>query len=106
MVREKKSLPTLGSIREKRDELLRIAATYGASNVRVFGSVARGDAIDTSDVDLLVDMETEPDGFAYFGRLGDLKRDISALLGYDVDIVDSEALDRIKERVLRDAVPL
>jgi predicted nucleotidyltransferase len=45
--------------RTKRDEILRIAAIHGASNVRIFGSVARGDANEASDVDLLVDLETD-----------------------------------------------
>jgi uncharacterized protein len=103
---QRRTIPSLKEIREKRQEVLRIAARYGASNVRVFGSVARGDAIETSDVDLLVDMAREPDGWEYFGRLEDLRRGIAALLGYDVDIVDYAALDRMKERVLRDAVPL
>jgi uncharacterized protein len=98
--------PTLAVIKSKREEIIRLAERYGASNVRVFGSVARGDAIEMSDVDLLVDMQTEPDGLAYFGRLGDLKRGISDLLGYDVNVVDSESIDRIRERVMRDAVPL
>ena len=47
--------PTLDDLRQLRDEILRIAEQYGASNVRVFGSVARGDARPDSDVDLLVD---------------------------------------------------
>ena len=46
-----------GRLREKRDEILRLCASYGAHNLRVFGSVARGDADVRSDVDFLVEME-------------------------------------------------
>jgi len=87
----------------QRDEILRIAAQHGARNVRVFGSVARGEAGPESDIDLLVDLEP--------GRnlldLGGLLMDLRDLLQVPVD-VGTEAMlkERIRERVLHEAVPL
>ncbi len=93
----------LDQLKEKRSEILRIADGYGAKNVRVFGSVARGDADEQSDIDLLVDMEP--------GRslldLGGLWSDLNSLLGVKVDLVTEKGLKRrIRERVLKEAVPL
>ena len=87
----------------KREEILRLAAKRGARNVRVFGSVARGESDAKSDVDFLVDLEP--------GRslldLGGLQRDLEELLAARVDVVSSRGLrERVRERVLRDAVPL
>lgn len=97
---------TLEALRARRDEVLRIVAAHGASNVRVFGSVARGEADARSDVDVLVDVSADSDGFAYFGRLEDLRRALADLLGRDVDVVDSKALRRMRERVFQEAIPL
>jgi predicted nucleotidyltransferase len=97
---------TLEDLRARRQEILDIAARHGAQNVRVFGSVARGEADAASDVDLLVDMVTDATGFRYFGVVEDLRRDLEALLGRDVDIMDSAALNRWRDRVLGEAVPL
>jgi predicted nucleotidyltransferase len=87
----------------RRDEVLRTARKYGVRNVRVFGSVARGDADEKSDIDLLVDLEP--------GRslldLGGLLMELQELLGRRVDIVTERGLrDRIRQHVLREAVPL
>ena len=65
------SIPEL--LTEKRDEILRIAARHGAYNVRVFGSVARGDAGPTSDVDLLVDVRPDHSAFFPGGLVADLE---------------------------------
>lgn len=90
-------------LRVKREDILRIAKNYGASNVRVFGSVARGDADERSDIDLLVDMERGRSLLSLAGLLVDLEE----LLGYQVDVVPEDSLrQRIKGRVLREAVPL
>lgn len=90
-------------LRERRDEILHIAERRGARNVRVFGSVARGQADELSDIDILVDMEP--------GRslldLGGLWSDLNHLLGVKVDVVTENGLKkRIRERVLKEAVPL
>lgn len=98
--------PTLGALRARREEILRVVAAHGASNVRVFGSVARGQADLSSDVDVLVDVVTDTDGFAYFGRIEDLRRALMDLLGREVHVVDSAGLRRMRERVLREAIPL
>ena len=90
-------------IRLKRKEILRIAARYGGRNVRVFGSVARGDADELSDIDFLVDMEA--------GRslldLGGLLMDLQVTLGRNVDVVTERGLNpRIRERVLKEAIEI
>lgn len=95
---------TLEQLRStSRDQIIRLAAECGAANVRVFGSVARGDTDSRSDVDLLVDLEP--------GRslldLARLQRKLEALLTIPVDVVSSRGLrDRVRETVLRDAQPL
>jgi len=85
---------------EKRNEIVKIARRHGATNVRVFGSVARGDDDQDSDVDFLVDLER--------GRslldLGGLLMDLQTLLGTSVDVVTEKGLrSRIRERVLSEA---
>jgi hypothetical protein len=90
-------------IDKQRSQILAIAAQYGAGNVRVFGSVARGEADDQSDVDFLVDLE---EGRSLFD-LGGLLMDLQALLHRRVDVVTSAGLrPRIRDRVLREAVRL
>lgn len=98
--------PTLAELRLKRAEILRLAQALGISNVRVFGSVARGDAIPESDVDFLVDLEEIASGFEAFGRLEDLRRALETLLGRKVDVVRAGGLTKMRDRVLAEAVPL
>ncbi len=87
----------------KREEVLRAAARYGACNVRIFGSVARGEADNNSDLDVLVDLEP---GRSLFD-LGGLLMELQELFGCRVDVVTEQGLrPRIRERVLREAVPL
>lgn len=90
-------------LREKRTEILQVAAEHGAYNVRIFGSVARGEADEASDFDFLVDMEP--------GRslldLGGLLMDLRDLLGCPVDVVTERGLrKRIRDQVLKEAVAL
>jgi len=90
-------------LRSKREEILLTAARHGARNVRVFGSAARGEADEASDLDFLVEMEP--------GRslldLGGLLMDLRELLGREVDVITDRGLKpRIRERVLREAVAL
>ena len=93
-------------LRRHREEIQRVAAAHDAFNVRVFGSVARGEASLDSDVDLLVDIASEVRGFAFFGTLYRLAAELSALLGVHVDVV-SVGADGTKARgILHDAVAL
>lgn len=90
-------------LRDKRDAILRIAASHGARNVRVFGSVARGQAGPDSDIDLLVDLEP--------GRslldLSGLWVDLNDLLGRKVDIVTEQSIYwLLRRRILKEARPL
>ncbi len=90
-------------LKGKREEILRLAAKHGAYNVRVFGSVARGEAGPDSDVDFLVDMG--PGRTAFFP--GGLLADLEDLLGRKVDIVSPEALHwLLRDRILKEALPL
>lgn len=90
-------------LQRRRHEILRLAASHGATNVRVFGSVARGEADELSDVDFLVEMRR---GRSLFD-LGGLLVDLQELLGQRVDVVTERGLKaRIRDRVLREAVPL
>jgi len=88
---------------KKRDEIIKVATIHGARNIRVFGSVARGEADERSDIDFLVEMEP--------GRslldLGGLLMDLQDVLGRDVDVVTERGLNpRIRDRVLQEAVAL
>jgi uncharacterized protein len=90
-------------VKAKREEILRIAAQHGAYNVRIFGSVARGEDGPGSDVDLLVDVGPVHSSWFPAGLIVDLED----LLGCKVDVVEPEGLHwYIRERVLKEAVPL
>jgi len=90
-------------LKEKREEILRIAAAHGARNVRVFGSVARGDADETSDVDLLVTLEPGTTLLDHAALILELEE----VLGRKVDVASDRGLrPRVKERVLGEAMPL
>ncbi len=90
-------------IKDKREAILQIAAMHGARNVRVFGSVARGESGEESDIDFLVELEEGRDLF----DLGALLMDLQDLLQCPVEMVTEPALpERIREKVLREAVQL
>jgi predicted nucleotidyltransferase len=91
------------AVPEHREEILRIAARHGATNVRVFGSVARGEAGPKSDLDLLIDVG--PVTTSWFP--GGLIADLEDLLGCHVDVATADGLhSRIRDRVLAEARPL
>lgn len=96
--------PDLGGlVASKREAILSAAGRRGAVNVRVFGSVARGEADEASDIDFLVDLEP---GRSLFD-LGGLLSDLEEILGRPVDVVTEKGLrPRLRERVLREAVNL
>jgi uncharacterized protein len=90
-------------LQDKRDEILRIAAAHGAQNVRVFGSVSRGEAGAKSDVDLLVKLEP---GRSLLDLIA-IKQDLEDLLGREVNVVTEDAVSTyIREQVLKEAVNL
>jgi predicted nucleotidyltransferase len=90
-------------LKENRNDILRIAARYGARNVRIFGSIVRGEVRADSDIDFLVDMEP---GRSLFD-LGGLLMDLQDLLACKVDVVTEKGLRaRIRDHVLKEAVPL
>ena len=90
-------------LRQRRDEIIETARARGASRVRVFGSVARGDATGASDVDFLVDLEPDRSLF----DLGGLLMDLQDLLQRNVDVVTERGLrPRVAQRVLADAIEL
>lgn len=87
----------------KKEQILAIAAKYGASNVRIFGSVARGTADADSDIDFLVQLES---GRSLFD-LGGLLMDLQKLLSRKVDVVTEKGLHwYIRDRILKEAQPL
>jgi predicted nucleotidyltransferase len=100
-----KQVITLDDLRARRDEILRLAEQHGASNVRIFGSVARGEARPDSDVDILVTMREDASMFDLVGLWLALKD----LLGCEVSLIEDEIeprQERFMRNVLRDAVPL
>ncbi len=97
--------PTLDELRSRRAEILALAARYGAYNLRVFGSVARGEASAESDIDLLVSF---PPGTSMFDLVG-LWLDLKDLLGREVSLVTDDPNprdERFLKRALNDAVAL
>jgi predicted nucleotidyltransferase len=90
-------------LRQKRQEIIQIAARHGARNLRLFGSVARGDDRPGSDVDLLVDMEPERSFLDIVG----LGQDLEELLDCRVDVLTDASLHpALRERILAESRPL
>lgn len=90
-------------ILEKRDAILEIARRHGAHDVRIFGSVARGDAGESSDLDLLVRFEPSRSLLDHAGLIGDLED----MLAIKVDVIDEDGMrPRFREAIMREALPL
>jgi predicted nucleotidyltransferase len=90
-------------VQNKRDAILRIATQYGASNVRVFGSVARGEAGPESDIDVLVHLEP---GRSLLDIVA-IKQELEDLLGRKVDVLTEASLSPyLRERILLEAIRL
>lgn len=93
----------LATLRSFKPQILAIAAEHGVGNIRVFGSVARGEADEASDVDLLVTVERPSVGWKFYSiepALGDL-------LGCEVDVITDKSIHPLlKERILSEATPL
>jgi len=89
------------SVENKRDEILRIAGRYGATNIRIFGSTARGEGGPESDIDLLIDLEH---GRSLLDLIA-IKQDLQDLLGCEVDVVTEAAISPlIRDEILNQAV--
>jgi uncharacterized protein len=89
---------------EKREEILEVAEKHGAYNVRIFGSVARGEDDENSDIDFLIDYDLSKIS-AWFPS--GLMQDLQSILGRKVDIITVDGLkERIRERVLEEAIKL
>jgi uncharacterized protein len=90
-------------LQKYREQILDLAVRHGARNVRVFGSLARGEGDESSDLDLLVTLE---EGGSLLDLVG-LKQDLEDLVHRPVDVVTERALSPyLRERVLSEAVPL
>jgi hypothetical protein len=90
-------------IQDKKEQILALASRHGASNVRIFGSVANGTADENSDIDFLVDLEK---GRSLFD-LGGLLMDLQKLFNRKVDVVTENSLHwYIKKRILNEAKPI
>jgi uncharacterized protein len=93
----------LDILKQHRDELIAIAAKYGVKNLRVFGSVVRGESSEQSDIDFLASL----DRGVTLMKMSALRRELEALLGCRVDIISDNGLhERIKDKILSEAVPL
>ena len=98
-----RSSDTAMDLQQKRNDILRIAAQYGARNLRVFGSVARGDDRAQSDVDLLVDMDPDRSLLDIVG----LGQDLEELLDRRVDVLTGASLHpALRDRILAESRPL
>jgi predicted nucleotidyltransferase len=94
---------TLSDIQRQRAEILRIAHSHGADNVRVFGSVVRGEATESSDLDILVRFSEKTSLIDHIA----LMQDLEDILGVKVDVVEEDALHPlIRDRVLSEGVAL
>jgi predicted nucleotidyltransferase len=90
-------------LKEKREEILRVATKHGARNVRIFGSAVRGEAGPESDVDFLVDVEPVHSSWFPAGLILDLEE----LLGRKVDVVTEDSIYwLLRRRILKEARPL
>jgi uncharacterized protein len=94
--------PTVALLRARKGDIVRVAAAHGATNVRVFGSVARGTAGPASDIDLLVDFEP---GRTLLDHVG-LWKELEALLGRTVDVVSAGGLTDRDDDIRADALVL
>jgi predicted nucleotidyltransferase len=94
---------TLDDLRRRKAELEAIARRRGASNIRVFGSIAKGTDDEDSDVDLIVDMDPQSGGLSFVGLIVDLQE----ALGRPVHVVETTApREPLLERVISEAIPL
>ena len=93
----------LNDLLSRRAEIMRIADRHGARHLSVFGSLARGQATDASDIDLLVDLDADR---SLLDRIA-LKHDLEDLFGRSVDVINRKSLDpSLRDQILRERVDL
>jgi hypothetical protein len=91
----------LQELQQQRQKILQLATQYGAKNLRIFGSVARGEANQNSDIDFLVEMQS-----SLLTRIA-LIQDLETLLNTKVDVVTEHGLhEHLKAQILKEAIPL
>ena len=96
-------MSTLEMLKKSRARILEIAARHGASNVRIFGSVVRGEDTQESDIDVLVDLAADRSLYDLVG----FQQEIEALVGRKADVLTENGLNRyLKDRILAEASPL
>jgi predicted nucleotidyltransferase len=96
-------MPLLDKLRKHRNEILALAKQHGVENVRVFGSVARGEETPDSDIDLLIAMRYDVDPFGFLR----FRREVAALMGRDVDVVFEKGIyHRLRDAILQEARPI
>ncbi|MES2678178.1 MAG: nucleotidyltransferase domain-containing protein [Pseudomonadota bacterium] len=101
----KKSLTTLESLRARREEIYKIADKYCVSNIRVFGSVARGEDKKNSDIDLLVNIDYKSYGSG-FARIS-FKYEIEKFLHKKTDVISEDGVSKfLKDRIFNEAVAI
>lgn len=98
--------PTGQRVAARRGELLEVLRRHGVTNPEIFGSAARGDDREDSDVDLLVDFPAGTDIIDIIGIIG-IKRELEDVLGVPVDLVPRNGLkERVRSRAAKDLLPL
>jgi len=98
---------TLDQVRARREAIRQAVQSAGGVNPRLFGSVVRGVADENSDVDILIDFqEPQPEGFAFFGALDRMERELGQLLGAPVHVSVVDPASTAGKRILAEAVPL
>ena len=96
-------MKTLELLRNKRADILAAAARHGAGNVRVFGSSARGEDTEASDIDLLVSMDQNRSLYDLIG----LQQEIELMFGRKTDVLTDKSINRyLQERILKEATAL
>ena len=98
-----KKMYTLSEIRALRDEILAIAGSYGAHNIRIFGSYVRGEQKPDSDLDLVADIDKDRSLLDQAALI----RELEEILNVKVDLVEPVCLHwYIKDKIMKEAIPL
>lgn len=93
----------IAELRNRKEDILKLAYTFGVKHIRIFGSVARNEQDESSDIDLLVEMEKDK---SLFDRLG-FKHELEQLLQQKVDVISVRAIrGRLKGNILKESLPL